>query len=151
MNGRTILLVEDNQSDIELTKRALKREHILNEITVVEDGQEALDYMFGIGRYANRDLTQMPTLILLDLKLPIIDGLEVLRRIRANPLTRRQVVVILTSSKEEQDILNGYNLGVNGYIRKPVDFIQFSEAIKYLGLYWLVINEPPPLGDIDAG
>ena len=146
MNGRTILLVEDNQSDIELTKRALKREHILNEIIVVEDGQEALDYMFGTGPYADRDLTQMPTLILLDLKLPIIDGLEVLRRIRANPLTRRQVVVILTSSKEEQDILNGYNLGVNGYIRKPVDFIQFSEAIKYLGLYWLVINEPPPIG-----
>jgi two-component system response regulator len=150
MIGRTILLVEDNQSDIELTKRALKREHILNEITVVEDGQEALDYMFGTGTHAGRDLTQMPTLILLDLKLPIIDGLEVLRRIRANPLTHRQVVVILTSSKEEQDILNGYDLGVNGYIRKPVDFIQFSEAIKYLGLYWLVINEPPPLGDINA-
>jgi two-component system response regulator len=150
MNAKTILLVEDNQSDIELTKRALKREHILNEITVVEDGQEALDYMFGTGTFAGRDLTKMPTLILLDLKLPIIDGLEVLRRIRANPLTRRQVVVILTSSKEEQDILSGYDLGVNGYIRKPVDFIQFAEAIKYLGLYWLVINEPPPLGDINA-
>ena len=150
MNGRTILLVEDNQSDIELTKRALKREHILNEITVVEDGQEALDYMFGTGAYAGRDLTKMPALILLDLKLPIIDGMEVLRRIRANPRTHRQVVVILTSSKEEQDILNGYDLGVNGYIRKPVDFIQFSEAIKYLGLYWLVINEPPPLGNIDS-
>ena len=150
MNAKTILLVEDNQSDIELTKRALKREHILNEITVVEDGQEALDYMFGTGTFAGRDLTKIPTLILLDLKLPIIDGLEVLRRIRANPLTRRQVVVILTSSKEEQDILSGYDLGVNGYIRKPVDFIQFAEAIKYLGLYWLVINEPPPLGDINA-
>jgi two-component system response regulator len=150
MTARTILLVEDNQSDIELTKRALKREHILNDIKVVEDGQEALDYMFGTGTYAGRDLTVMPTLILLDLKLPIIDGLEVLRRIRANPLTHRQVVVILTSSKEEQDILAGYNLGVNGYIRKPVDFIQFAEAIKYLGLYWLVINEPPPMGDIEA-
>jgi CheY-like chemotaxis protein len=149
MNERTILLVEDNQSDIELTKRALKREHILNKITVVEDGQEALDYLFGTGAYAGRDLTKMPTLILLDLKLPIIDGLEVLRRIRANPLTHRQVVVILTSSKEEQDILNGYNLGVNGYIRKPVDFIQFSAAIKYLGLYWLVINEPPPLVNVE--
>ena len=145
MTSRTILLVEDNQSDIELTKRALKREHILNEIKVVEDGQEALHYLFGTGPYEGRNLTIMPTLILLDLKLPIIDGLEVLKRIRANPLTHRLVVVILTSSKEEQDILTGYDLGVNGYIRKPVDFIQFSEAIKLLGLYWLVINEPPPL------
>jgi CheY-like chemotaxis protein len=150
MTARTILLVEDNRSDIELTKRALKREHILNEIKVVEDGREALDYLFGTGTYEGRDLTKMPTLVLLDLKLPIIDGLEVLRRIRANPLTHRLIVVILTSSKEEQDILNGYDLGVNGYIRKPVDFIQFAEAIKYLGLYWLVINEPPPLGNIDT-
>jgi two-component system response regulator len=150
MNARTILLVEDNPSDIELTKRALKREHILNEIKVVEDGKEALDYLFGAGKYEGRDLTKMPTLILLDIKLPIIDGLEVLRRIRANPLTHRLVVVILTSSREEQDIVNGYELGVNGYIRKPVDFIQFAEAIKYLGLYWLVINEPPPAGDIEA-
>ena len=150
MTSRTILLVEDNQSDIELTKRALKREHILNDIKVVEDGREALDYMFGTGTYEGRDLSIMPTLILLDLKLPIIDGLEVLRRIRANPLTHRQVVVILTSSKEEQDILAGYNLGVNGYIRKPVDFLQFAEAIKYLGLYWLVINEPPPLADFET-
>ena len=149
MNARTILLVEDNPSDIELTKRALKREHILNEIKVVEDGKEALDYLFGTGVYEGRDLTKMPTLILLDIKLPIIDGLEVLKRIRANPLTHRLVVVILTSSREEQDIVNGYDLGVNGYIRKPVDFIQFAEAIKYLGLYWLVINEPPPLGDIE--
>lgn len=150
MTSRTILLVEDNQSDIELTKRALKREHILNDIKVVEDGREALDYMFGTGTYEGRDLSIMPTLILLDLKLPIIDGLEVLRRIRANPLTHRQVVVILTSSKEEQDILAGYNLGVNGYIRKPVDFLQFAEAIKYLGLYWLVINEPPPFMEIET-
>src|SRR5674476_366715 len=145
MNAKTILLVEDNQSDIELTKRALKREHILNEIIVVEDGQEALDYMFGTGAYAGRDMSQMPTLILLDIKLPIIDGLEVLRRLRANPRTHRQVVVILTSSKEEQDLVAGYELGVNGYIRKPVDFIQFSEAIKYLGLFWLVVNEAPPM------
>ena len=150
MTARTILLVEDNQSDIELTIRALKREHILNDIKVVEDGQEALDYLNGTGAYAGRDLTQMPSLILLDIKLPIIDGLEVLKRIRANPHTRRQVVVILTSSKEEQDIIMGYNLGVNGYIRKPVDFLQFSEAIKYLGLYWLVINEPPPLAVSEA-
>jgi CheY-like chemotaxis protein len=150
MNAKTILLVEDNQSDIELTKRALKREHILNEIMVVEDGQEALDYMFGTGAYAGRDMSQMPTLILLDIKLPIIDGLEVLRRIRANPRTHRQVVVILTSSKEEQDLIAGYDLGVNGYIRKPVDFIQFSEAIKYLGLFWLVVNEAPPMNDFKA-
>jgi len=150
MNAKTILLVEDNQSDIELTKRALKREHILNEIMVVEDGQEALDYMFGKGKYSGRDMSQMPTLILLDIKLPIIDGLEVLRRIRANPRTHRQIVIILTSSKEEQDLVAGYELGVNGYIRKPVDFIQFSEAIKYLGLFWLVVNEAPPMNDFIA-
>jgi CheY-like chemotaxis protein len=144
MNTKTILLVEDNPSDVELTKRALKREHISNQIVVAEDGQEALDYMFGTGIYAGRDISIMPTLILLDIKLPIIDGLEVLRRLRADERTRRQVVVILTSSKEEQDLITGYNLGVNGYIRKPVDFIQFADAIKYLGLYWLVINEAPP-------
>lgn len=144
MKTKTILLVEDNPSDVELTKRALKREHILNEIVVAEDGQEALDYIFGTGVYAGRDISLMPTLILLDIKLPIIDGLEVLRRIRADERTRRQLVVILTSSKEEQDLITGYNLGVNGYIRKPVDFIQFADAIKYLGLYWLVINEAPP-------
>jgi two-component system response regulator len=147
MNAKTILLVEDNQSDIELTKRALRREHILNEIMVVEDGQEALDYLFGTGAYADRDMSLMPALILLDIKLPIIDGLEVLKRIRANPRTHRQIVVILTSSKEEQDLIAGYDLGVNGYIRKPVDFIQFSEAIKYVGLYWLVVNELPPIDD----
>ncbi|MDP4290104.1 MAG: response regulator [Bacteroidota bacterium] len=147
MNSKTILLVEDNKSDIELTKRALKREHIMNEITVVEDGKEALDYMFGTGAYAGRDLSKMPTLVLLDIKLPIIDGLEVLKRIRADERTHRQVVVILTSSKEEHDLITGYDLGVNGYIRKPVDFIQFAEAIKYLGLYWLVVNEPPPTGN----
>ena len=148
MNSKTILLVEDNPSDIELTKRALKREHITNKIVVAEDGQEALDYIFCTGTYEGRDFTETPTLILLDIKLPIIDGLEVLRRIRADERTRRLLVVILTSSKEEQDLLTGYNLGVNGYIRKPVDFIQFAEAIKYLGLYWLVINEPPPSGNL---
>jgi two-component system response regulator len=150
MNAKTILLVEDNQSDIELTKRALKREHILNDIMVVEDGQEALDYLFGTGVYAGRDMSLMPALILLDIKLPIIDGMEVLRRIRTNPRTHRQVVVILTSSKEEQDLIAGYDLGVNGYIRKPVDFIQFSETIKYLGFYWLVVNETPPMDDFIA-
>jgi len=145
MNPKTILLVEDNPSDVELTKRAFVREHIMNELVVVEDGQTALDYLFGAGRYAGRDLTQMPALILLDLKLPILDGLEVLRRIRAHERTRRLLVVILTSSKEDQDVAASYDLGVNSYIRKPVDFHQFAEAIKLLGLYWLVINEPPPL------
>ena len=144
MNSKTILLVEDNPSDVELTKRAFVREHITNELVVVEDGQTALDYLFGTGRYAGRDLNQMPTLILLDLKLPIVDGLEVLRRIRAHERTRRLLVVILTSSKEDQDVAASYDLGVNSYIRKPVDFHQFAEAIKLLGLYWLVINEPPP-------
>ena len=145
MNSKTILLVEDNPSDVELTKRAFVREHITNELVVVEDGQTALDYLFGAGRYAGRDLTQMPALILLDLTLPILDGLEVLRRIRAHERTRRLLVVILTSSKEDQDVAASYDLGVNSYIRKPVDFHQFAEAIKVLGLYWLVINEPPPL------
>ena len=145
MNSKVILLVEDNPSDIELTKRAFAREHITNELVVAEDGQTALDYLFGTGRYAGRDLNEMPTLILLDLKLPIVDGLEVLRRIRANEHTRRLLVVILTSSKEDQDVAASYDLGVNSYIRKPVDFHQFAEAIKLLGLYWLVINEAPPL------
>ena len=144
MNSKVILLVEDNPSDIELTKRAFAREHITNELVVAEDGQTALDYLFGTGRYAGRDLSQMPTLILLDLKLPIMDGLEVLRRIRAHERTRRLLVVILTSSKEDQDVAASYDLGANSYIRKPVDFNQFAEAIKLLGLYWLVINEPPP-------
>jgi len=146
MNSKIILLVEDNPSDVELTKRAFVREHITNELVVVEDGQTALDYLFGAGRYADRDLNQMPTLILLDLKLPIVDGLEVLRRIRADARTRLLLVVILTSSKEEQDVAVSYDLGANSYIRKPVDFHQFAEAIKLLGLYWLVINEPPPPG-----
>jgi len=144
-NEKTILLVEDNPSDVELTKRALQKEHILNEIIVAEDGQEALDYLFATGKYSGRDLSQMPTLILLDLKLPRVDGLEVLKQIRADERTRRLLVVILTSSREEQDLIKGYNLGVNSYICKPVDFNQFVEAVKYLGLYWLVINEMPPI------
>jgi CheY-like chemotaxis protein len=141
---KTILLVEDNPSDIDLTKRAFAREHINNEIVVAEDGQEALEYLFATGKYAGRDSNDQPVLVLLDLKLPKIEGLEVLRQIRANPLTHRQLVIILTSSKEEQDLATSYDLGVNSYIRKPVDFNQFAEAIKMLGLYWLVINEPPP-------
>jgi CheY-like chemotaxis protein len=144
-NEKTILLVEDNPSDVELTKRALQKEHILNEIIVAEDGQEALDYLFGTGKYSGRDISKMPTLILLDLKLPRVEGLEVLKRIRADEHTRRLLVVILTSSREEQDLIKGYNLGVNSYICKPVDFNQFVEAVKYLGLYWLVINEMPPI------
>jgi two-component system, response regulator len=144
IENRVILLVEDNSSDVELTRRALMKEHIMNEVIVVEDGQEALDYMFGEGIYQGRDVTVQPALILLDINLPIIDGIEVLKRLRADIRTRKQIIVILTSSKEEQDLIKSYDLGVNSYIRKPVDFNQFSEAIKYLGLYWLVINEPPP-------
>jgi DNA-binding response OmpR family regulator len=147
-NDKTILLVEDNPSDVELTKRALLKERILNEIIVAEDGQEAIDYLFGTGKYAGRDLTQMPTLILLDLKLPLVDGLEVLKRIRADERTHRLLVVMLTSSREEKDLIKGYDLGVNSYICKPVDFNQFVEAVKYLGLYWLLINEAPPLSTI---
>ena len=146
MNPKIILLVEDNPSDVELTKRALKKGHISNELLIAWDGQEALDYLFGTGEHTGRNTNQMPALILLDLKLPRIDGREVLRRIRADRLTRRLPVVILTSSNEEEDKAAGYDLGVNSYIRKPVDFNKFVEAIKLLGLYWLVLNEVPPLG-----
>jgi CheY-like chemotaxis protein len=136
--------VEDNPSDIGLTRRALAKSHVANELVVAEDGQDALDYLFGSGAYAGRDVTQLPTLVLLDLKLPKVEGLEVLRRIRTETLTRRMPVVILTSSKEEQDLAVSYDLGVNSYIRKPVDFEQFAQAIQTLGLYWLVLNEEPP-------
>jgi two-component system, response regulator len=144
MNSKTILLVEDNPSDIDLTKRALSKSHILNELVVAEDGQEALDYLFGTGSPGTGDSPPLPALILLDLKLPKVDGHEVLRRVRADRRTKRLPVVILTSSKEEQDVAASYDLGANSYIRKPVDFLQFAEAIKNLGLYWLVLNEPPP-------
>lgn len=144
MRTRTILLIEDNPSDIELAKRAFQKANILNPVVVAEDGQEALDYLFATGAHKDRIKTELPSIVLLDLKLPIVDGLEVLKRIRANELTRRLLVVILTSSKEEQDVAKGYDLGVNSYIRKPVDFIQFAEAIKQLGIYWLLLNEPPP-------
>jgi CheY-like chemotaxis protein len=140
---RTILLVEDNPDDVELTLRVFKKYSIENEVTVVGDGAEALDYLFATGAYAERDKSTMPAVVLLDLKLPKIDGLEVLRRIRADKRTKVLPVVILTSSKEEQDIVNGYKFGANSYVRKPVDFNQFSEAVRHLGLYWLLLNEPP--------
>jgi CheY-like chemotaxis protein len=146
MEGGIILLVEDNPDDVTLTVRAFKKNDISNKVVVAKDGVEALDYLFGTGMYAGRDVKDMPVVVLLDLKLPKIDGLEVLRSIRQNEFTRLLPVVILTSSAEEQDVINGYKLGVNSYIRKPVDYNQFSEAIKYLGLYWLVWNEPPPRG-----
>ncbi len=140
----TILLVEDNPDDIELTRRALDESHVANTLDVVRDGVEALEYLFAEGEYAGRDVSDLPEVILLDLKLPRVDGLEVLRRIRADERTRLTPVVVLTSSNEEQDIIESYNLGANSYVRKPVDFEHFLQATKTLGLYWLVVNEPPP-------
>ena len=145
MNNKIILLVEDNPDDQQLTLRAFKKNHIVNELIVVQDGAEALDYLFSTGKFNDRDLSVLPSLILLDLKLPKIDGLEVLRRIRNDDRTKLLPVVILTSSKEEQDLINGYKMGANSYIRKPVDFAKFMEAVQQLGLYWLVLNESPPL------
>jgi two-component system response regulator len=144
VNDKTILLVEDNPDDEALTLRALKKNNILNEVNVVRDGAEALDFLFCQGTYAGRDARGQPAVTLLDLKLPKIEGLEVLKRLRADERTRLLPVVILTSSKEEQDLVNGYRLGANSYIRKPVDFTKFIEAVRQLGLYWLVLNEPPP-------
>ena len=148
MGNKTILLVEDNPDDVTLTLRALRKNNIANEVTVAKDGVEALDYLFGTGTYAGRDMRQMPAVILLDLKLPRISGLEVLERLRADKRTRLLPVVVLTSSKEEQDLIDSYMLGANSYIRKPVDFIKFVDAIKSLGLYWLILNEPPPAGRV---
>src|SRR6266852_569865 len=139
-----ILLVEDNADDEKLTLRALKKNNILNEVVVARDGAEALDYLFGTGAYAGRNLSVMPEVVLLDLKLPKLDGLEVLRRLRADERTKLLPVVILTSSNEEADRIHGYGLGANSYVRKPVDFNQFSEAARQLGLYWLVLNQPAP-------
>jgi two-component system, response regulator len=144
MHDKTILLIEDNADDEKLTVRALQKNKVGNTVVVARDGVEALDYLFGTGKYAGQNIAKPPALILLDLKLPKLDGLEVLKRIRADESTRRLPVVILTSSKEEQDLINGYNHGANSYIRKPVDFNQFTEAVKQLGLYWLVLNELPP-------
>ena len=144
MNEKIILLVEDNADDEKLTLRALKNSNISNEVVVARDGVEALDYLFATGAYAGRNLSVMPQVVLLDLKLPKLDGLEVLRRLRADERTKVLPVVILTSSNEDLDRTNGYGLGANSYVRKPVDFIQFGEAARQLGLYWLVLNEPPP-------
>lgn len=145
MADKVILLVEDNPDDEALTMRALKKSGVANEIIVARDGAEALDYLFGTGAYAGRDLSVLPPLTLLDLKLPRIDGLEVLRRLRKDERTQNLPVVILTSSKEEQDLINCYQLGCNSYIRKPVDYEQFTESVRQLGLYWLVLNEPVPV------
>ncbi len=144
MADGVILLVEDNEVDEELTLRALKQNNIKNEVVVARNGVEALDYLWGTGTYAGRDTTEMPHVILLDLKLPKIDGLEVLKRMRSDERTQLLPVVILTSSREQQDMVESYSLGANSYVRKPVDFDQFVEAIRQLGLYWLVLNEPPP-------
>ena len=144
-SDKVILLVEDNPRDEELTIRALKKSNVLNPVVVAHDGVEALDYLFARGAYAGRAPGQ-PQIVLLDLKLPRIDGLEVLRAVRLDERTKLLPVVILTSSLEEQDLIRGYGLGANSYVRKPVDFVQFSEAVRQLGLYWLVLNETPPLG-----
>lgn len=144
MDKRPILLVEDNPDDVALTLRAFKKAGIVNSIVVARDGAEALDWLFLEGEFAQRDPSVQPAIILLDLKLPKIDGLEVLKRLRQNPRTRLLRVIVLTSSREEQDILTSYDTGANSYIRKPVDFDRFLEAVGQIGLYWLLLNEIPP-------
>jgi CheY-like chemotaxis protein len=145
MKERRILLVEDRQDDIDLTLRSLKDNKITNKIDVVRDGAEALDYIFVTGVYSDRNIEDLPSVILLDIKLPKVDGMEVLRRIREDKRTKMLPVVILTSSKEESDLINSYKLGCNSYVRKPIEFEEFSKAIRELGLYWLLLNEPPPV------
>ncbi|MFP5410996.1 MAG: response regulator [Gammaproteobacteria bacterium] len=146
LSDKVILLVEDNPDDEALTLRALQKNNILNQVVVARDGVEALDYLFGTSAYAGRDTRVQPQIVLLDLKLPRVDGLEVLRQMRADPRTATQPVAILTTSNEDRDILSSYQLGANSYIRKPVDFEQFIEAVRQLGMYWLVLNVPPPSG-----
>ena len=143
-DSKVILLVEDNPDDVALTLRAFKRSHLMNPIAVARDGVEALDYLFGRGAHEKRAPQALPTLVILDLKLPRLDGLGVLKAIRADDRTRFLPVVILTSSKEEQDLISGYTLGANSYVRKPVDFAEFVEAAKVLGIYWLMMNQVPP-------
>ncbi len=142
-NGVEILLVEDNPNDVELTLHALKKNKLTNPIQVARDGAEALDFIFGEGKFKGRNPNHQPKVVLLDLKLPKVDGLEVLKRIKSDPRTQSIPVVVLTSSREERDIVESYKLGVNSYIRKPVDFEQFTEAVRTLGLYWLLLNQPP--------
>lgn len=144
LNNKTILLVEDNADDEALTLKALRKNNILNEVVTVRDGEQALDFLFCRGSYSGRDPCSFPAVVLLDLKLPKLSGLEVLQRLRAEERTRILPVVILTSSKEETDLARSYRLGANSYIRKPVDFVQFTQAVQQLGLYWLVLNESPP-------
>ena len=144
MRTSTILLVEDNPDDEMLALRAFKKDNITNEVNVARDGVEALDFLFGRGAYQGRDLAQQPSLILLDLKLPKMDGLEVLKALRANENTKLIPVVVMTTSKEEDDLVRSYSYGANSYIRKPVDFNQFIDAVRQVGLYWLVLNEPLP-------
>lgn len=151
MGRKTILLVEDNPDDRDLTVRALKRHHLGEDLIVARDGAEALDYLFCEGDYARRDVCDTPQVILLDLKLPKLSGLEVLRRLRADPRTKLLPVVILTTSNEEEDRLSGYGFGANSFVRKPVDFEKFSDAVRELGVYWLVRNEPPPRQKRQAG
>ncbi|MFZ5790003.1 MAG: response regulator [Pseudomonadota bacterium] len=144
MRGKPILLVEDNPDDVALTLRAFRKNNIKNEVVVARDGVEALDYIFATGSHAARDAAEAPQVVLLDLKLPKLDGMEVLRRLRADARTRLLPIVILTSSREEQDLADSYRLGCNSYVRKPVNFDEFLEAVRQLGLYWLLLNEPPP-------
>jgi two-component system, response regulator len=144
MNDSVILLVEDSRSDEALTMRALRRSNVLNEVVVARDGPEALDYLFARGAFSDRDASDVPQLVLLDLNLPQLGGLDVLRIIREDPRTKLLPVVILTSSKQDKDLIAGYSLGANSYVVKPVDFAQFSEAVRQLGLYWLLVNQPPP-------
>jgi two-component system, response regulator len=145
MSQKVILLVEDNADDEELALLAFEKSNIANEVVVARDGEEALDYLFGTGAYAGRDVGLLPQVVLLDLKLPKIDGLEVLKRLRADPRTRRLPIVVLTSSREEQDLIESYDLGANSYVRKPVDFARFAAAINQLQMYWLVLNESPTI------
>ncbi len=143
MKAKNILLVEDNPDDVQLTLRALKKSKIMNDVVVAQDGIEALDYLFGTGKHAGRDAKGLPQVVLLDLKMPKMDGLEVLQRIRGDERTRLLPVVVLTTSSEDRDRVESYKLGANSYVRKPVDFNQFAEAVNQLGLYWLVLNESP--------